>query len=319
MEINLKNPKVSIVMPAYNSRAHIVESIGSVINQTYQNWELIVIDDGSSDDTFEIVNELSKIEPRIKLSKQKNQGIGATRNNGYGLSSGSWIAFLDHDDLWQARKLEEQIAASASNPDFDVIFSGGWFFFNNNLEELTEYRTVYGTFNNSEMYLRQLEENYIATLSVMVKRSVIDKIGPWDERKLIQGCDDYDYWFRMAKANAVFYGVEEHLFYYRKHDNNYSNDGVKMFVAEANVLVKNFDPNILDTRGKVKKFEKKIHSIILSLIRMGEIDKTLDVVKDLNMVLPSLYGRLSFNVLKQFKYQSLFIVKCLFKAQRLIN
>ncbi|MGY4384241.1 teichuronic acid biosynthesis glycosyltransferase TuaG [Pedobacter sp. UYP24] len=319
MEISLKNPKVSIVMPAYNSRVHIVESIRSVIDQTYQNWELIIIDDGSSDDTFAIVDDISKTEPRIKLSKQKNQGIGATRNNGYKLSSGSWVAFLDHDDLWQARKLEQQIEVSISNPSLNVIFSGGWFFFNNNLEELTEYRTIYGAFNSKEMYLKQLEENYIATLSIMVKRSLIEEIGPWDERKIIQGCDDYDYWFRMAKAKAIFYGINEHLFYYRKHDNNYSNDGVKMFIAEANVLVKNFDRNILNTRSSIKKFEKKIHSIILSLIRMGEIVKTLEVLADLNIILPSIYGRASYNVLKKFREHSLLMVKLLFKAQRLIN
>jgi glycosyltransferase involved in cell wall biosynthesis len=319
METNAKYPTVSIVMPAYNSRAHIVESIQSVINQTYQNWELIVIDDGSSDNTFSIVEELGELDTRIKLTKQKNQGIGATRNNGYSKSSGSWIAFLDHDDLWHSGKLEQQMNAALSNPQFDVIFSGGWFFYNNDIKKLTEYKTIYGTFKHNEMYIRQLEENYIATLSVMVKRSLIEKIGSWDERKLIQGCDDYDYWFRMARAKAVFYGVDEHLFYYRKHDNNYSNDNIKMFIAEANVLVKNFDRCILDTRPKVKKFEKKIHSIILSLIRMGEIDKTLDVLKELNSLLPSVYGRLSFNALRQFRINALFIVKCLFKVQRLIN
>jgi len=319
MENNIVNPKVSIVMPAYNSRARIVESINSVINQTYENWELIVIDDGSSDDTYEIVNGVSKSESRIKLKKQKNQGIGATRNNGYQFSSGNWIAFLDHDDLWHPHKLEMQVKAIRSDPAFDVIFSGGWFFYNNDINKLTEYRTVYGTFRYDEMYLKQLEENYIATLSIMVKRSLLEKIGPWDERKLIQGCDDYDYLFRMAKANATFHGVKEHLFYYRKHDNNYSNDYVKMFVAEANVLVENFDSRILNSRVKVKKFEKKIHSLILSLIRLGEVSQTLDVLNRLNELLPSAYGRLSFSTLKRFGTKALLIVRCLFKAERLIN
>lgn len=319
METNLQQPKISIVMPAYNSGLLILDSINSVMSQTYKNWELIVIDDGSSDNTFELVYELSTQDSRIKPFRQRNQGIGATRNNGYKYASGTWLAFLDHDDLWHPKKLENQINASISEPACGVIFSGGWFFYNSDISNLTEYRTISGTFRYDEMYLKQLEENYVATLSIMVKRSLLEEIGPWDERKLIQGCDDYDYLFRMAKAKATFHGVKEHLFYYRKHDNNYSNDYVKMFVAEANVLVDNFDERILNSRKRIKKFEKKIHSLILSLIRLGEVPKTLDVLNRLNKLLPSVYGRLSFSALKALNTKALIIVKCLFKLERLIN
>lgn len=310
-------PLVSVIMPAYNSGQLVRRSIQSVIEQTYQNWELIVVNDGSTDDTAEIVSALCALDNRIKLITQENCGIGGSRNSGHRHASGEWLAYLDHDDLWSKDKLEKQMDIARLNPSYDVLFSGGWFFYNNDLENLVEYKTIFGRFNSEEMFLRQLEENYIPTLAVVVKKSIIDKIGFWDEDKGIQGCDDYDYWFRMAQINAVFYSLDAKLFYYRKHDSNYSNNTSKMLIAESNVLLKDFDRSILNNNSKINLFKKKFHSIQLTLFRNGEIEETKEHLRRLYRLLPSKMLRSALMAMDLSN--SYFALKVFLKLDRLIN
>ena len=99
---------VSIIMPSYNTAQYIAETIQSVINQTYQNWELIIVDDCSSDDTDIVVGKIK--DPRIKYIKnQRNSGAAVSRNRALRMANGRWVAFLDSDDLWKPEKLEKQI------------------------------------------------------------------------------------------------------------------------------------------------------------------------------------------------------------------
>ena len=96
-------------MPAYNSSHYVEESISSVLNQTHRNIELIVIDDGSTDETWTIINAWSERDDRIIAMRQKNQGVSAARNNAISKSTGDFIAFCDSDDVWYANKLERQL------------------------------------------------------------------------------------------------------------------------------------------------------------------------------------------------------------------
>lgn len=103
-------PFVSVVMPSYNAEKYISEAIQSVIAQTYENWELLIIDDCSTDSTANIVKQFSDVDSRITLySNPKNMGVALTRNKGMNLANGSWIALLDSDDVWHKDKLEKQI------------------------------------------------------------------------------------------------------------------------------------------------------------------------------------------------------------------
>jgi len=310
-------PLVSVIMPAYNSGQLIRRSIQSVIGQTYKRWELIVINDGSKDNTAEIVSEMAAVDPRIKLITQKNGGIGRSRNSGYNHASGEWLAYLDHDDLWTPDKLEKQMHVAGQNPSYDVLFCGGWFFYIDDLTNLVDYKTIYGEFSAERMFLRQLEENYIPTLAVVVKKSILEKIGPWDESKAIQGCDDYDYWFRMAQVNATFYGLNDKLFYYRKHGSNYSNDVSKMLTAEAHVLLKDYDRAILNDGAKTRLYKKKLHSILLALFRNGETSKVKTLLKDLYSLLPSPMLKAALTTLKYS--DSYMPLKAFLKLDRVLN
>jgi len=114
---------VSVVMPAYNSEKYISEAIESVIGQTYANWELIVVDDGSTDGTRRIVDRYIRDGGRIRYIHQKNSGPSAARNRGIEASNGRYIALLDSDDIWYVDKLEKQMNFLAANPGY-VVYGG---------------------------------------------------------------------------------------------------------------------------------------------------------------------------------------------------
>jgi len=109
-------PLVSVVIPTYNRSLYLKQAIESVQGQTYDNWELVIIDDGSTDDTFDIVKKYSERDKRIKYFRQENAGVAAARNAGISQSHGVWIAFLDDDDCWFSHKLDMQMKFLAKNP-----------------------------------------------------------------------------------------------------------------------------------------------------------------------------------------------------------
>ena len=102
--------KISVIIPTFNRKVFICEAIKSVLNQTYKDWELLIIDDGSTDNTKSIIDKYSQSNPHIKYFYQENGGQGSARNLGVKVAAGNWVAFLDHDDIWLPKKLELYIS-----------------------------------------------------------------------------------------------------------------------------------------------------------------------------------------------------------------
>jgi len=258
------NIMVSIIMPAFNASKYIEESIVSAQNQTYTDWELIVVDDGSTDNTAKIVHSLKASDPRINYIYQSNKRLGAARNTGLRFAKGKFIAFLDSDDLWMPEKLEKQLSVF-NNHNVDLVYTNGY-----KLMETTQtvenYPTKSGTYTGTQMYQMQYIGNHIPVLSVLMKREWINKIGLHDENIHIFGCEDYDYWIRMAKNGANFYGMDEYLFKYRVHPQAMSQNHTKMKVAELTVLVKNFDFGLRETGLFAERISPSIKSIIPKLL-----------------------------------------------------
>ena len=120
--VEQKQPLVSVIMPAYNAEEYISEAVQSVMAQTYTNWELLILDDCSTDGTADKARCFSDLDPRITLySNPKNIGVALTRNKGMALAKGSWVALLDSDDIWHKDKLEKQLVA-AENTGADIIY-----------------------------------------------------------------------------------------------------------------------------------------------------------------------------------------------------
>ena len=232
-------------MPAYNSAEYIIEAIESVKNQTYKNWELIVINDGSTDNTASIVEKLSLDDSRIRLVNQENKRLGGARNTGLINSKGDWIAFLDSDDLWLPEKLEKQLLVASIFPEADVIFSNGYSSFEGiEVNQYYHFPVYNGLFEGKKMYQKELFANGIPVLSVITKKEWTEKIGLQDESELAYGSEDWDYWLRLSKAGANFYGMSDRLFIYRVHSGGMSSKLLTQQKGSIYILGKNFDENI---------------------------------------------------------------------------
>ena len=118
-------PKISIITPAYNCEKYLEQSVDSVLSQTWQDWELLIIDDCSKDNTYALMQELAKKDERIRiLQNPQNSGAAATRNNGVRQAAGEWIAFIDSDDLWEPDKLEKQMTLLLKIREAALVFTG---------------------------------------------------------------------------------------------------------------------------------------------------------------------------------------------------
>lgn len=199
--------KVSIVMPAYNSEEYIKESVYSVIAQTWCNWELLIIDDGSTDNTCLIVEQLSEKDLRIRLFRNSvNRGVAASRNMGILHSAGEWIAFLDSDDCWKPEKLEEQLAFAEDN-HAEFTFTGSEFM-NEEGERLHHILHVPLQIN----YRTLLKQNIISCSSVLIRKELI-QLYPQDMGDIHE---DFVVWLHILKNNKIMaYGLDRPLLIYR--------------------------------------------------------------------------------------------------------
>ncbi len=218
---------ISIVMPAYNCEKYIENSIKSVINQTYSNWELIIIDDGSKDKTLEIIKNFQIKDSRIKsYPNEKNIGVSATRNRGIDLALGEWIAFLDSDDLWEPSKLEKQFELIKSK-EAEFTFTGSSYI-NENGENFKGIFEV----PQEVTYKILRNQNVISCSSVLIKKKFFRDIKM--EKDDIH--EDYAVWLKVLKLGIIAYGVNEPLLIYRISRNSKSGNKFKTIKMTYNVF-----------------------------------------------------------------------------------
>ena len=205
----MKKPLVSVIIPAYNSASYIEEALNSIFDQTFKDFEVIVVDDGSTDTTKRI---LEKYGERIRYYYQKNGGPASARNHGIREAHGQYIAFLDADDLWLPTKLEKQLALFQRNEQLGMVTTGACSF---------DEKGVYGYSTNKRKTLMTgdiarnifLHSN-IGTPTVLVRKEVFDTIGLFEEN-IRQGEDD-NMWIRIA-ANYEVELIDEALIKVRNH------------------------------------------------------------------------------------------------------
>ncbi|WP_313449029.1 glycosyltransferase [Streptococcus parasuis] len=209
---------VSIVMPAYNCEKYVVEAINSILAQTYRNWELLVLDDGSKDNTLRIIEEFSQKDSRIKaLPNGKNIGVSATRNRGIELASGEWIAFLDSDDMWKPEKLEKQFEI-VEKEAAEFLFTGSSYI----NEEGEAYKEIFEV-PEKITYKKLRNQNVISCSSVLVKKKYFEHI----KMEKDEMHEDYAVWLRILKTGVTAFGVNEPLLIYRISRNSKSGNKMK--------------------------------------------------------------------------------------------
>lgn len=204
---------VSIIMPVYNGEKTILGSIKSVIEQTYLNWELIIVDDCSTDDTYSIVKSIN--DKRIKFYQLESNTGSPTSPRNYGLSvcCGKLIAFLDADDIWESQKLELQVRML--NRGYDIVCSNYAVFSNDRPNEVLSYRHFPEVFNFSKM----LKGNCIGNLTGIYNR---EKLGIVFQKH--QGHEDYIMWLELVKNVEHVYCIQQPLARYRLVPNSVSSN-----------------------------------------------------------------------------------------------
>ncbi len=210
----LKNPKISVVIPAYNARKFIAEAIESVLAQTLPAHEIIVVDDGSTDGTGEFVKE--RYARRVKVIQQENKGASAARNTGIHEATGNILQFLDADDLLLPNKFEVQLDFWRRNPEFDIVYCDYLYFRNGELPTTIPPARPLPQGNLLEILVNH---NVVSTLhSALVPRQVVEAVGGFREGLPVG--EDRDFWIRCSLQGFTFGYVPKVLVLYRRHGAN---------------------------------------------------------------------------------------------------
>ncbi len=195
-------PLFSIIMPCYNAETYLAEAVGSALGQSEPDFELIVVDDGSTDRSLEVLAQFH--DPRIQILQQKNQGAAAARNQGIQKAQGEWIAFLDADDLWLPDKLQTARAAIALGGSRLGLWHHNYREFGAFGERAANpLKLAQGLRLEGEVYADLIIHNFIATLTVVARKAALEQAEGFDQG--LRGPEDWDLWIKISQAWEVGY------------------------------------------------------------------------------------------------------------------
>jgi len=209
----MKNTQVDVIIPTFNSLPWLEEAIDSVLDQTHSNLKLIVVDDGSTDETEKFMNSLR--DNRVTYLKKDNAGVSSARNMGIANSNSKYIAFLDADDYWSSNKLEEQLKVIDKNINIGLVYGHHYI--------VDEDNIIQGNnryYERGYLFDKLLEGNIISGSASMslIRRSTLEKAGGYFNEDLANG-EDWDLWLRIAKISEIDF-VPKILAYVRNHNSN---------------------------------------------------------------------------------------------------
>ena len=210
-------PLVSVIMPAYNAEKYIEEAVRSVISQTYPNWELLILDDCSADRTAELAKALADLDSRIRLLRNpQNMGVAKTRNRGFSLAKGEWVALLDSDDVWHSDKLEKQLLTAAET-GADIIYCS-YSMMNENGMHISDFIVPKAT-----SYDDMLKESVLSCSTVVLRRSILD----FHRFSSDYYHEDYGFWLELLRHGYKAAANTEILADYRIIKGSRSNNKLK--------------------------------------------------------------------------------------------
>lgn len=191
--------QIDIIIPTFNRAYCLKRTIDSVRAQTFSDWRLWVIDDGSTDETISLLETYLRLDQRIHYLKTANKGVSGARNVGVQLGKAPWIAFLDSDDEWLPQKLQIQIDHIMSSPDSKFIFCDEiWVRNNKEVQQKAHQKKMGG-----DLFLRSLENCLIGASTVLIKRELYQEMQGFDESYPV--CEDYDLWLKILSLHKVYF------------------------------------------------------------------------------------------------------------------
>jgi len=221
--------KVSVIIPVYNNSFYVLDAIKSVLDQDYENIEIIIIDDGSTDDSYLKIE--SEYGSRVKIIRIENSGVSSARNVGINASSGCYIAFLDSDDFWELDKLSKQVDSIERSKEYGLSYTGRYIIDVNN-------KIVNGSAGGYTGFVlnKILVRNFVCLSSVLIRKECFLKCGLFDTTLKVS--EDYDLWIKIASRYKFVY-LDERLVYYRITPGSLTKDVSRMIVNAHCVFVKN--------------------------------------------------------------------------------
>jgi glycosyltransferase involved in cell wall biosynthesis len=221
-----------VITPAYNASEFLPQTIASALSQTYRDFELLVVDDGSTDNTLEIAQRFTSTDSRIRVLRRSHAGPSAARNSAIAQARGEYLALLDSDDLWQPTFLEAQVSLLRARPRVDVVTGNAY-----NLGGPLHGQPMNPTHGCREIAPLEIlqRENSIFIMSVF-RRVVVERTGGFDESLPLN--EDYDFWIRAAHAGCVFLYNPVPLGHYRRRPDSMSSNHLQMVTGIMHVLRK---------------------------------------------------------------------------------
>ena len=246
-------PKVSVIIPTYNQGRFITSTIDSVINQTYKDFEIIIIVDGSTDDTLE---RLERFGNKIKIIQQENSERAVARNNGVKNSCGEYLAFLDSDDLWNSNKLEIQVKILDTNPDISLVYSTCERIDENSNKIRPAKRQLEGY--SGYVYEKLLMRNFIVSPTPIVRRNLFEETTGFVTKYIPY--EDWEFWIRFSLKGKVEF-IPTPLAYYRIH----SAQSVKTITAER---IEHATTLLLEDSFKLQEIPNNLRNKALALANL---------------------------------------------------
>ncbi len=273
--------KVSVIISTYNRFSFLVEALESVLSQTFTDFELIIVDDGSVDETRKI-QEI--YQHRVKYIFQENRGVSSARNKGIKFSNGEYICFLDSDDMWKKDKLEVQVNFMDKDKDFLVCYTDEiWMRNGVRVNPMKKHKKYSGM-----IYDKCLPLCIISPSSVMMKREIFDKVGYFDESFPV--CEDYDLWLRISKDYPIFFIDKKLIIKIGGHSDQLSHLywGIDRFRIRA--LIKMLDNRSLNPEQRrltIMELQRKCDILSKGFWKRGKL-KEFDHYKQLQISYSSL-------------------------------
>ena len=298
---------VSIIIPAYNAEKYIRGSIKTILEQTYNNFEIIVIDDGSVDNTAQIIKDEYKDDARIKLISQKNGGVAVARNHGIKMARGEYIAFLDPDDYYLPAKIEREVEFLQSHPEFDVVYCKMKHFYDDNIDVLYQHK---GEMPSGQVFENLLDRFFGQLNTVLIPKRIFEKIGMFDEN--FRDSEEWDMFLRIARARYTFGFLDEDLVRIRisksslsRYENQWKMKSHNMFVFEE--LNKSMSEEERKKYNMPTRLAKMRFILTVAYLAAGKKDLALIELKKIKY----------FNLLKKIFINMLFIITWLLPASLL--
>ncbi len=277
-------PTVSINLCCYNSEKYLEETLESIFAQTYKDWELVIVNDGSTDSTERIIQKYIADGWPIVYHYQPNAGLGRSRNKAIELSQGKFIAFIDHDDIWMPEKLEKQMSLFSENPDIGLVYSNSF-----EVSLLSNLQTDFFCWHpphRGYVLEKLVLDNFISMPTVVLRADVLAKVG--DFRVDLMHSEDFDMWLRIAESYPFGY-VDEALATYRVHEESVTRRNPALCYLEDLIVLKDCierNPELRFAMGKQIAKKRSDLYIDLAVVRFRDnmkYESTLMLLKGLSL------------------------------------